>query len=82
MIVGPDHPDRGRAGVAVITEQVVAYGLDQAGVGGLVVSEWLGEPSAEVASVTVVWSCNRAWPPRTTRNFCSVFPTVIAPAPS
>jgi hypothetical protein len=42
MIAGPDHPDRGGAGSAVITEQVAAYGPDKAAVCGLVVSERLG----------------------------------------
>jgi hypothetical protein len=42
VIAGPDHPDRGGAGFAVVAEQVAAYGPDQAAVGGLVVSERLG----------------------------------------
>ena len=42
MIAGPDHPDRGGGGCAVVAEQVAAYGLDQAAVFGRVVSERLG----------------------------------------
>jgi len=36
VIAGPDHPDRGGTGSAVVTEQVAAYGPDEAAVGGLV----------------------------------------------
>jgi hypothetical protein len=42
VIAGPDYPDRGGAGLAVVTGQVAAYGPDKAAVGGLVASERLG----------------------------------------
>ena len=39
VVARPDHPHRGRRGVAVLAEQVVAHGLDEAVVGILVARE-------------------------------------------